>query len=788
VGDVGARSGGRAGAALWARREWRRRWRALVVLGLLAGMAGGVTLAAIAGARRTATVYDRWRTATDAPDAILFATQVGVEDQDYSAVLRLPEVVDGGVFTLAPVALKELPDVGALSPADTHLYRTLSKPLVRAGRLPDPTREDEILVNRTAAKRFHVHVGDHLTVRSASDPMAFYGLAPMTGGPTVRATVVGIGDSLMDQIFGVGEPGFIPSGAFLLRHGDRVPHPGNLVVRLRPGTDVNRFRARAAAAVGLPDMPVRDLGEDSKRVEHATDVERIGVLLFAAGVLLAGFVIVGQALNRTVYALAESTPPLRAVGLARRDVVGGMVRTFALPAALAGITATAAAVGLSSRFPVGLGGQLEPDRGVHADWLVLVPGALLVLVAVVAGVFAASMRATSAAVRERDAAAPSPLLRPLQALRSLSLSVGASMALERGRGERSLPIRPALAGAAVGILGVVGSFGLVHGIDDAHRRPERSGQRWSATMYPDEQHPVAAATRAALAEREVDLVTVIRRVPQPVGGAALPVYTAATLRGQGGFAVLHGRAPVADDEVAIGPSTATALHRGIGSTIAVGSPSRTFRVVGEALLPQTPHSSFDQGAWLTGPGLRRLGAAAGAHDIEIGVHVRGGAAAEAVLGRLGRSGIEIDPVALPQDVLLLRNVRGLPQALGAFLALLGVAAVGHALVTASRRRRHDLAVLRVLGVRRRQCAAAIAWQAVGVAALALAIGLPLGVAAGRLTWRWIADATPLLYVGPVALVAVLLAVPVTLAVANALAVVPAWRASRVRPATVLRTE
>ena len=52
----------------------------------------------------------------------------------------------------------------------------------------------------------------------------------------------------------------------------------------------------------------------------------------------------------------------------------------------------------------------------------------------------------------------------------------------------------------------------------------------------------------------------------------------------------------------------------------------------------------------------------------------------------------------PQDVLNLRNVRPLPRALAAFLVLLGVAALGHALVTSVRRRRHELAVLRADGL------------------------------------------------------------------------------------------
>lgn len=133
-----------------------------------------------------------------------------------------------------------------------------------------------------------------------------------------------------------------------------------------------------------------------------------------------------------------------------------------------------------------------------------------------------------------------------------------------------------------------------------------------------------------------------------------------------------------------------------------------------------------------------------------------------------RQGVDpaAEPVTVPQDVLALRNVRTLPQALAAFLVALALAALGHALVTAVRRRRHDLAVLRALGFPPRQNAACIAWQATTVAVVGLVLGLPLGVVVGRLSWRWVADSTPLLYVPPVA----------------------ARRAARLRPAEVLRSE
>jgi ABC-type lipoprotein release transport system permease subunit len=147
-----------------------------------------------------------------------------------------------------------------------------------------------------------------------------------------------------------------------------------------------------------------------------------------------------------------------------------------------------------------------------------------------------------------------------------------------------------------------------------------------------------------------------------------------------------------------------------------------------------------------------------------------------------------EAASLPQDVLFLRRVRTLPIALAAFLVFLAIAALGHALVTAVRRRRHDLAILRALGFRPRQSAACIAWLATTVGVIGLVIGIPLGILAGRVAWRWVAERTPLVYVPPIATLAILLLIPCTLLVVNVLAALPARRASRLQAADVLRTE
>jgi FtsX-like permease family len=778
-----------AAVRMWVRREVATRWPALVVLGVLTGLAGGTALAAVAGARRTATAYARYRQATAAFDAVLFATQVGVVDADFTKVTQLPEVLDAGQFGLAPIAVKEW-NIWPLAPVDDRLYRTISRPLLRAGRLPDPHRADEIVVNQAAARRFRVHLGQRVTLVSSTDPNSWgnFSMLP-SGGPTVAATVVGIGDSAMDLLFSSDQPSFTPSGGFLAAY-PQVPRAPNLVVRLRPGTDVRRFRLAAAAALHLPDVPVRDQAEDVKRITHGTDVEGTALLLFAAAVALAAVVLVGQALTRTVYAAAGAAPALRALGLTRPDVVVGLTLPVLLTTVVGALVGLATAVALSPRFPIGLAGHLEPDRGLHADWLVLLPGVALLVLLVVGGAAGAAVRAT--ARRPRQATGPgSALLRAIRATSPLPVAIGAGLALERGSGDRSLPVRPAIAGATAGILGIVGAFGLVHGIDDALTTPQRSGQVWQAVIYPDDTDPIASLVDRLRRDQAVDAVSTVRRVDIDVDGQGLPVYALAPAWSALSFVVLRGRAPAAPDEAVLGPSSAKALHRGVGDEIRVGGAhGRTVRVVGLGLLPHTAHSSFDQGVWMTADGLDPVDPLRDHPEQESALLVafHRGVPTDATIARLQQAGFGVEPASLPQDVTFLNNVRTLPKALAGFLALLGLAALAHVLVTAVRRRRHDLAVLRAIGFRPLQAASCVLWQATTVAVVAIVLGVPLGIAVGRWSWRWVADATPLLYVAPVAALAILTAVPAALLLANAIAVLPARRASRLRPAEVLRSE
>ena len=96
--------------------------------------------------------------------------------------------------------------------------------------------------------------------------------------------------------------------------------------------------------------------------------------------------------------------------------------------------------------------------------------------------------------------------------------------------------------------------------------------------------------------------------------------------------------------------------------------------------------------------------------------------------------------------------------------------------------------MKTVGFVGRQVSATVAWQATTVAVATLAIGLPLGIATGRWLWALFARQIGVAPDPLTPLVAVLVAVPVTVVVANGAAAIPAWSAARIRPGDALRTE
>jgi ABC-type lipoprotein release transport system permease subunit len=97
-----------------------------------------------------------------------------------------------------------------------------------------------------------------------------------------------------------------------------------------------------------------------------------------------------------------------------------------------------------------------------------------------------------------------------------------------------------------------------------------------------------------------------------------------------------------------------------------------------------------------------------------------------------------------------------------------------------RARQQDLAILRALGSNTRQLRATVHWQATLVAAAIVVLGVPAGIALERRVVTLLTNALGIVPGAELPIGVLLLLVAAALLVANALALLPARRAARVR--------
>ncbi|MGH9243298.1 MAG: ABC transporter permease [Acidimicrobiales bacterium] len=155
--------------------------------------------------------------------------------------------------------------------------------------------------------------------------------------------------------------------------------------------------------------------------------------------------------------------------------------------------------------------------------------------------------------------------------------------------------------------------------------------------------------------------------------------------------------------------------------------------------------------------------------------------------RLSAEVFVFEPIA-PTDIVNFGRVESMPLVLGVILVAVAGGALVHLLLSAVRRRRRELAVLKTLGFVRRQVAGVVAAQATTVAIVGLVVGMPVGTALGRWAWTVLADSLGVV-ASPQVPLGVLAAIVAGVVVAtNAIAFGPGQLAARTRPGAVLRAE
>lgn len=661
------------------------------------------------------------------------------------------------------------------------------------GRAFDERRADELVVNEAMRDEIGAEIGDRLTLVSLTpeqvESSLVEGALPPPAGPAQEVTLVGV-MRMAEDVSDAPDPVLFVTPAYYERHGDAIARVEGLGLRV----DENRLpelEGRVRSLFG-DDAEIDPPDDFTARIEDGLAVNVNGLRAFALVAALAGLVALGQAFVRQADTMSVQHHAHRALGMTSRQLIASDV-TAALPVAAGGaLLAAGGAVAGGPLAITGLARQAEPDPGPWFDPLALA-GAIVVGL-VVLGVAAGASWLAAARGPTDERLAP---VRPSRGARFLAglpppVGVGARMALHTGRGPTALPSGSALAGAAVGVAGVVAALTFGSRVDHLLATPTLWGANYDAIVTTGEDVSLAetAADRVAR-DPDVAAVALFDGVDLDVhAGDREARVEATTLRAHKGTippALLEGRTPVAPDEVALGGEVLDRLGVGVGDTVEAGE-GLALRVVGQHLQPA--EDSANSGMLVTPEGFEALEGDQG--DRGLLVRFAPDVDTDAALDRLRDVGGQVEVTVAaddaPSDVDNLDELGALPLALAAFLALLAAIAAIHALVSTTRRRRHDLAVLRVLGFVSAQVHSTLRWQALTVAAVGLVVGVPAGLIAGRRIWSGLAGAVGVVddWTFPWATVA--LAVPVALGVAVLLAIPPGRAAARLSPGRVLRAE
>ena len=790
-----------------ARAELRQRWRALVSISILTGLFGALVLATLAGARRTEQAYPAFlerQRAWDVivPDSTLFSDVFW--KPDFERIAKLPYV-----RASAPIVLGGFDNYGTfMTGTDERFGTTLQRYKAVRGRLPRSDRPDEVAAPYFADGEIGaLKVGDRITLQAGN------GSIPVT----VVGETVAPGEFPPSPQFGWG---LYVSPAFVREHREKLGFalPG-LALRFEQRNDIERFERDVRAMTGGKVLAPMDQESHASAVRGSTELQVGALRILAIFTALTALLIMGQALSRETSLASEEAPTLRALGFGRNQLLAlGILRI--VPVAIGGTLVAVVSAWLASPiFPQGSIRLADASTGLQFDVLVLGVGAAFLAAGVLLAVLVPAWLAAASAGRSEVAPARASRITALTSHARLPVSAiaGVRLALERGRGRTAVPVVSSLLIVSLGIGSFVAAMTFSKSLDAMVNDPRLYGKTWDGVVDladdEDVRYDTLEAARAIASDPGVKAAAVADSGAPlkffspdgPSRGISVLGLFLFDLKGSLFPTVVEGRVPRNGHEVALGARMIRALgveldpdHPPIVQMALEGSDRRVdVRVVGRAVIP--PLGNYGQFGF---------GVAFNDDDAILEIVKSGdepppitdmlvrwnpGADQDAVLARARTRFPDVRPSGelfsgRVADVVNFGGVEGAPWFVGGMLAMLGVAALAHVVITAIRRRRRDIAILKTLGLVRGQARRAVAWQSTVSVVIAAAFGIPLGVAAGRWLWIRVADGIGVIPAVRLEWWLLGLMVPALIVIANAIAAIPARAAANTQPALVLRSD
>jgi ABC-type lipoprotein release transport system permease subunit len=793
----------------------RHRWKSWLALSLLVALVVGLVLAGAQTARRTGTALSRFE-AAHGYDALVYTVNPLPHAATFPGVTAVVHMLStgGGTPICASCTAQINPNYFGINEVAPRQLTQLVK--LVSGRLPDQSAPGEVLASENLST-LGVHVGTVIRVPlfASSQRSAVLNNENVTPlGPTVALHVVGMETTEFEFPLNT-TPAYdlYTTSAYAQKYLANSVYFNEYVFRLHGGThDLLRFQAalKSAGTNGSEDLSA--LGS---AIATSIDPQVVGWWILTGLAALVGLIVLAQALTRQEAIDSEDFPALRALGANRRQLFTfTMVRTLLLVAV--GLTgAVVLALVLSIFTPVGEARLADPDPGFDFNVLLLLGGAALALVIVVAlGIWPALRAVRPDWHSEESVVRPSRVVGAVSATGAPpSALIGIRNALERGRGRNAVPVSSALVACVLAVATLCGAVVFGSSLSRLTSTPGLYGQGFDAWFSPNTTGTEAQNELLLAAIERPGISAILAGVSGAVSinGSLVDALAGQTIRGPYVMTTSTGVVPTNANQVLLGTKTMHQLGVHIGSTVRVtfppssgsSAPSGRFTVVGATVLPPdfNPRGGLGTGAIFSLAGFVGHSCAAGAsgqrclastvlsNNGAFLVRADPGPRGEAAIAALSRAYPSL--VNLPRPPTNLVNFGeavNFPLILSLVVVLFGMGTLLHLLLTSLNRRRRETGLLKSLGMLRRQIAYCVSWQTTTVALIGIVLGVPLGVAAGRLVWNAFATnlgvvVTPVVTVGFIAAVAL-----GTVVVANLLAVVPALLAARARPASLLRSE
>jgi FtsX-like permease family len=822
-------------AALYYWRATRlRSRRRVVVVALICGLLGTVALGALAGARRTDSAYGRYLASIDSSD--VFVNVPGPILASLRQIEHLPVVLSAGVWlglAAEPVVHGRVDDsftTDAVTGSLDGEYFRQDRVTVVAGRLPPLDATDEIALTPGLARLFGTGVGGRVTYQFTRLNLRTGTSAPAGDSAFTVTAIVDPPLVLVDQFDNVNSA-LLPPGA-TARYLDGEFGFGWAGVRLRGGTAGIPALQRELAgpedtmdrAIGAPAgafaFNLRRLDIIHHQVQQAIEPQAVALAIFGALAVLALLVLMGQGLAQILNVTSAGVPPMRAAGATRAQIAVAVSLDGAAAVAGGVVLAVAGAIAVSPLAPVGPVRAFDPARGLEADPLVLAGGGG-VLALLLLGLLAALAWRSARPESGPPAARPSAIARAAVAAgMPVTALVGIRAALERGAGRRPVPVLATLAGAAAAVLAVVLAAVFGASLNGLVTHPARYGWNWTLLMDTDGGYatwPPAQMEKLVSGQPGVTGWSTFAFTQVSIDSTEVPVLGLTRYQGSVQPPTTSGRPLSGPRQIELGTVTLRALGKHVGDTVVAGSGRlrRTLTITGTVTLPsiglgEADHVSLGRGAMLPEstllalqglpPGLtaqeeQQITVADPAFPSAVAIDLAPGTDAAPLAARIADAGPGDDPggtYAQPRvlgaAIVNASQMGGQPLALALALAAGALLSLAVALLASVRQRRRQLALLKALGLTRRQVRGVIAWQASTILVVAAAVGVPLGVAAGHWAWASFAASLGVVPVTVVPVLALLAGFIGLLAAGNLVTAVAASVAARTRAAAALRAE